>query len=445
MTFGPDALLERLEALETAANTPDRYVIAFSGGLDSTVLAHALAETRGRHGKSLLAVHVDHQLQAESARWTDYCCDLAARFGIEFVAERVAVDNTDSLGIEAAAREARYAALRRHTRGADWLLSAHHRNDQAETLLLNLMRGSGPAGLAGIGLLTPFAGGWLVRPLIDVPRSALEAYAAAQGLRWLDDPSNDDLRFDRNYLRHDVLPALEQRWPGVVERLARSAELAGEAARMLEELAAIDLQRVGGRATRIEIEGLLELSDARQRNLLRYAIRRAGLPVPGAARLATVIDSVLRAREDAQPRVAWQGAEVRRYRGTLYLLPPLGEPSWPPDGRELDARPLALGPGMGTLRLEPGAPRGLSGPVVERGLQVRTRRGGEQIRPAGRTPTKKLKKLLQDEGVVPWMRDRLPLVFAGEELVAVADLWLAADAVSEPGTAVHWDGRPELY
>ena len=445
MTFGPDVLLERLDALETPANEPHRYVIALSGGLDSTVLAHALAVTRERHRKSLLAVHVDHQLQPDSGRWTDYCRGLAGRLGIEFVAERVSVAGAGSGGLEAAAREARYGALGRHTHAGDWLLSAHHRNDQAETLLLNLMRGSGPAGLAGIGLLASFAGGWLARPLIDVSRGALETYAMAQELRWLDDPSNDDLRFDRNFLRHDVLPALEQRWPGVVERLARSAELAGDAAAMLDELAAIDLQRVGGRVEKLEIEGLLQFSDARQRNLLRYAIRRAGLPVPGAARLASVIDTVLRAREDAQPLVTWQGAELRRYRGTLYLLPPLGEASWPPEGRALGARPITLGPGMGTLRLAPGAPRGLSRPVVERGLTVRGRRGGEELKPAGQAPTKKLKKLLQDDGVVPWMRDRLPLVYAGEELVAVADLWLAADAVSMPGTAVCWDDRPELY
>ena len=196
---------------------------------------------------------------------------------------------------------------------------------------------------------------------------------------------------------------------------------------------------------RLEISGLLQLSNARQRNLLRYAIRRAGLPVPGAARLATIINTVLCAREDAQPLVTWQGAELRRYRGTLYLLPSLGKTSWPPEGRALDARPMALGPGMGTLRLAAGATRGLSGPVVGRGLSVRGRRGGEELKPAGQAPTKKLKKLLQDEGVVPWMRDRLPLVYAGDELVAVADLWLAADAVSEPGTAVYWDDRPELY
>lgn len=445
MTFHPEVLLERLDALETPANEPERYVIALSGGLDSTVLAHALAVTRERHGKSLLAVHVDHQLQPDSGQWSDYCRELAGRMGIDFVAERVSVDGAGSGGLEAAAREARYAALGRHMHGGDWLLSAHHRNDQAETLLLNLMRGSGPTGLAGIGWLTAFAGGWLARPLIDVSRAALETYAASANLRWLEDPSNADRRFDRNFLRHEVLPALEQRWPSVVERLARSAELAGDTASMLEELAAIDLQRVGGRVARLEISGLLQLSNARQRNLLRYAIRRAGLPVPGAARLATIINTVLCAREDAQPLVTWQGAELRRYRGTLYLLPSLGKTSWPPEGRALDARPMALGPGMGTLRLAAGATRGLSGPVVGRGLSVRGRRGGEELKPAGQAPTKKLKKLLQDEGVVPWMRDRLPLVYAGEELVAVADLWLAADAVSEPGTAVCWDDRPELY
>ena len=445
MTFGSDVLLERLDALETPANKPRRYLVALSGGLDSTVLAHALAETRGQHGKQMLAIHVDHRLQAASPGWTDYCRELAGRYGIEFIAERVAVDTTGGSGLEAAAREARYAALARHVDEGDWLLSAHHRNDQAETLLLNLMRGSGPAGLAGIGAVTPFAGGWLVRPIIDGSRPELEAYAAARGLEWLDDPSNADQRFDRNYLRHEVLPALERRWPGVVERIARSADLAGEAATMLEELAAIDLKGLGNRATRIDVEGLVKLPEARQRNLLRHAIRRAGLPLPGAARLATVVDSVLHAKPDAQPLVEWPGGELRRYRGRLYLLPPLGEAAWPAQGRALTAAPVSLGEGMGVLELVPGAPRGLSAATVRRGLCVRMRSGGERLRPAGQPHTKKLKKLLQDEGVVPWMRDRLPLVFAGDELVAVADLWVAAGATSEPGTTVRWAGRPELY
>ena len=444
MSFGPETLLARLAALETGDNKPERYVIALSGGLDSTVLAHALAVTRGQHGRALLAVHVDHQLQPESGRWNAYCRDFAAEFEIEYAAETVAIGAEAGGGLEAAAREARYAALARHTRAGDWLLSAHHRNDQAETLLLNLMRGSGPAGLAGIGLMTPFAAGWLVRPLIDISRAALESYADEHGLRWVEDPSNEDMRFDRNYLRHEVLPALEQRWPGVVERLARSAELASEAAGMLEQLAEIDLRRVGDRAARIDITGLRTLSPARQRNLLRHALRQEGLPLPGAARLATVLDSVIDAREDAQPLVAWPGAEIRRYRDKLYVLRPVAEVEPLQAALAPGGGPVDLGPGMGRLCLLPAAPCGLSESLVEGGLTVRMRSGGEEIRPAGQSHTRKLKKLLQEAGIVPWMRDRLPLIYSGEQLVAVADLWMAADAVSEPGTALRWDDRPEL-
>jgi tRNA(Ile)-lysidine synthase len=428
VTFGPEVVAERLDALETADNKPDRYVIALSGGLDSTVLAHALTVTRERHGKSLLAVHVDHQLHPESGHWNDYCRRLADTLDLEFVAETVSVV-ADGGGLEAAARKARYAALARHTGDRDWLLSAHHRNDQAETLLLNLMRGSGPAGMAGIGLLTPFAAGWLVRPLIDVPRDALEAYAAAQNLHWVDDPSNEDLRFDRNYLRHEVLPPLEQRWPGVIERLARSADLAAEAAMMLDELAASDLREVGDRAARIDIAGLLQLTDARQRNLLRHAIRREGLPLPGAARLATVLVSVLQARDDAQPM-----------RGKLYLSRPLGEQSWPPGGRPLADSPVSLGPGMGTLRLAPGAPRGLSGAVLAGGLAIRMRKGGEEI---NRSDTYK-------ETQETASRKRHRSVDAG---TPAADLLRRGTCsrsrpVGRGGggkRAVCWDDRPELH
>jgi tRNA(Ile)-lysidine synthase len=444
VTFGTALLLERLDALEAGVKRPDRYVVALSGGLDSTVLLHALAVTRERHGRALLAVHVDHRLHPDSGSWSAYCRRLADGLGVDIVVDTVTVDAAANGGLEAAARKARYAALAKHLDDGDWLLSAHHRDDQAETLLLNLMRGSGPAGLAGIRLLTRCGPGWLLRPLVDVPRSALEAYAAAQDLRWLDDPSNEDLRFDRNYLRHAVLPVLEERWAGVSERLARSADLAAEAATLLEDLAAIDLQRTGNRATRIDVEGLLALPEARQRNLLRYAARRAGLPVPGAARLAAVLGDVLRARQDAQPVVAWQGAELRRYRGKLYLLPPLQESAWQP-GEPFCGPRFALGPGMGSLRLVPGAERGLSEAAVERGLTVRRREGGEKFKPLGHIHTKKLKKLLQEQGVVPWLRERLPLVYAGERLVAVADLWIAAEAASEPGTAVRWDDRPELF
>jgi tRNA(Ile)-lysidine synthase len=445
VTFSPASLLERLGDLEAGANKPDRYVIALSGGLDSTVLAAALAATRDVHGKALLAVHVDHRLHEKSAEWSDHCGRLAARLDIEFVAEAVDVDTASGSGLEAAARDARYRVLATHVRANDWLLSAHHRDDQAETLLLNLMRGSGPGGLAGIGSLNRFGNGWLARPLIDVSRAALEAYASEIGLGWVEDPSNQDRRFDRNYLRHEVLPTLEEHWPDVTRRLARSADLAGEAAALLEDLADIDLRAVGDRPERISVDGLLRLTRARQGNLLRHSLRRAGLPLPGAARLAAILDHVVPAREDAQPVVRWSGAEMRRYRGKLYILPSPGGASPASGGPKLGDAPLELGQSMGSLELAAGAPLGLSEAVIERGLTVHCRRGGEEIKLPGQTHTRKLKKLLQENGIVPWMRDRLPLVYSGEQLVAVADLWLAADAASEPGTAIVWHDRPALH
>lgn len=445
MTFSPASLLDRLGELETTTNKPERFVIALSGGLDSTVLAAALAVTREVHGKALLAVHIDHQLQSESAAWSEHCRDLAARLDIDFAAERVDVDPNSGSGLEAAARAARYEALAGHLRPGDWLLSAHHRDDQAETLLMNLMRGSGPAGLAGIGLINPFGPGWLVRPLIDVSRTALEEYAADAKLAWVEDPSNEDRRFDRNYLRHEILLRLEQRWPGVTSRLAKSASLAGEAATLLANLADLDLRSIGDRPERINIDGLSALSAARQRNLLRYAIRQAGLPSPPTAQLNAVLQDLVSAKEDAQPLVNWPGAEARRYRGKLYVLPADGEAALAAESERLGSSPLELAHGLGILTLSSEAASGLSQTVIERGLTVRYRKGGEKIQPVGHAHTRKLKKLLQEEGVVPWMRERIPLVYSGDELVAVADLWIAAGAASSPGTGVRWNGRPALH
>jgi tRNA(Ile)-lysidine synthase len=445
VSFSPEYLLARLFELETEENKPDRFVIALSGGLDSTVLTDALARTRQEHGRKLCAVHVDHHLHADSAAWSEHCCQLAGRRGIEFIAEDAEINATAGSGLEAAAREARYSALSKHIGPNDWLLSAHHRDDQAETLLLNLLRGSGPAGLAGIGVLNRFAQGWLARPLIDVSRAELEAYAADTGLDWVEDPANQDQGFDRNYLRHSVLPVLAKRWREAGARLARSAELAGESSQLLDELAQLDLAAIGERPARIDIGGLLSLSPARQRNLLRHALRRSGLPLPGAARLEAVTEQLVTAREDAQPLVSWPGAAVRRFRGMLYLLPDFLPPVPSEDMVLRVDEPLDLGPGMGTLSLSRPEAVGLSPDTVAQGLTVRYRAGGEALRPYRLGQTKKLKKLLQEQGIVPWMRDRVPLVYAGDRLVAVADLWIAEDAASPAGAAVVWSDRPSLY
>ncbi len=445
MSFDAGRLLSTLAILERRAPAPGRYVVAFSGGLDSSVLLHVLAESRERHGKRLLAVHVDHCLHADSTRWRETCAETARALDVDFRAEIVEVGARARGGLEAAARDARYAALARHVGDGDWLLSAHHQDDQAETLLINLLRGSGPVGLAGIGRIRRFAAGWLVRPLLDTPRAALEAYAESAKLRWLDDPANADQRFDRNYLRHEIVPRLNARWPGVVARLARSAALSGDAASLLDQLAAIDLETVGEGPGRLSLEALSGLSRSRQRNVLRLVIRQTGLPMPSAAQLTVILDELAAAREDAQPAVRWPGGVARRYRDGLYLSPAEEAEDVPAAPLDFSAEHVELGHGLGSLVRIPGAPLGLSDDVLGRRLEVRFRRGGESIRPRGRKHTRRLKSLLQEAGIVPWMRQRLPLVYADDELVAVADLWLAASASSAPGTALEWRDHPPLY
>ncbi len=444
MSLDASSLGRRLADFERLAGPPARYMVAFSGGLDSTVLLHLVKEVvvAGRD-VPVLAVHVDHGLHPEAGEWTRHCRDVSSEMGVPIRCLSVEVARNSGLGIEAAARAARYGALEGEMRPGDWLLSAHHREDQAETLLINLVRGSGPAGIAGIGALRRFGPGWLVRPLLGVGRASLESCARTAGLAWVEDPANDDLRFDRNFLRHEIMPALRARWPDIASRLDRSARHAGAAEELLTELGAIDLDALGGDPARLPISGLAELSPGRQRNVLRHALRRLGLPLPAEAKLNRVLDEVLPAREDAQPLVSWQGVEVRRFRGALYLAAAL--PPEPPRSAAIGSGAVALGPGMGVLELQRGADIGLAEALVGQGLRLEFRAGGEKFRPFGHTHTRKLKKLLQDEGIVPWMRERLPLLYAGERLVAVADLWLAADAVSEPGVAVRWHDRPALH
>ena len=448
MTFDRDVLFARLNTVAELAGWPNRFVVAFSGGLDSTVMLHALAASRSMHQNSITAVHVDHGLQDDSAAWGKQCKAFADGIGVDFVEMKVDVDVAGGQGTEAAARAARYDAFRAYLQAGDWLLSAHHQDDQAETLLLNLMRGSGPAGLAGIGELLPLGAAWLVRPMLDVSRACLRDYADAQGLAWIDDPSNEDRQFDRNYLRHEIMPLLEARWPDAAGRMKRSAVLAGEASQLLDQLADADFRKLGARPDRLALDKLLQLSPERQRNVLRYVVRELGLPTPPARQLQSVITELLPAREDAQPVVQWPGAEIRRYRDNVYVLAQgvaahagdLVPVAVVPD---MDSIPLA--PGFGDLSLERDAPSGLAEQVVEAGLELRYRGGGEEIKPLGQIHTRKLKKLLQEEGVVPWMREKLPLLYCAGELVAVADLWIADSAASAPGTAIRWRNRPPIH
>ena len=422
-----------------------RYRVAFSGGLDSAVLLHALGEVRGDLPGVLEALHVNHGLHGDAGRWAEHCQRVCAGLGVPCRVVRVA-DAAGSAGEspEAAARAARYRAFAEGLETGDAVLTAHHQDDQAETLLLHLLRGSGTRGLSAMPVRRPLGEGWLVRPLLGWPRSALRAWAGSRGLAWLDDPSNQDERFERNFLRRQVLPLLETRWPGAARVLARDAVLQAEAASVLEDLARGDARGARGPgAGTLSVRALLELSSARRVGALREWLRQRGLPPPGSAHLDHVVRDVLAARWDAEARVAWPGAEVWRYRDTLAAVPPApvlspGQVwSWRPPA------PLALP--AGTLTATATMGEGLAAVRVAAGpLQVRLRTGGERCRLPHRAHTHALKKLLQAQGVSPWVRRYLPLVYRGEELLAVADLWVCepwAAGPGEAGWALRWQ-RP---
>jgi tRNA(Ile)-lysidine synthase len=422
-------------------------IVAYSGGLDSHVLLHLLAALRAEADFVLRAVHVDHALQPASADWAEHCRRVCAALSVPCQVERLTVVAAPGEGLESAARRARYGALARHLASGEILLTAHHRDDQAETVLLQLLRGAGVHGLRAMPAVSPFGAGWHWRPLLAWRRRALEDYARRHGLEWIEDASNLDTAHARNFLRQRVLPLIETRWPAASDVIARSAEHAAEAAMLLDQLAREDLVRCrqeegGGAQQSLSVGCLRALEPARQRNLLRFWIRASGLKPPPAAILDEILAQGMRAATRSGSAVVhWPGGEVRRYRDRLSVhvaTRPLAAPSpstaaglellWEPPA------PLVI-PGVGRLRAEPVTGEGLARARLEgRRLRVRFRRGGETCRLGGHR--RRLKKLLQEAGIPPWERARLPLVYAGEELVAVGDRWICdgyAALEGEPG------------
>lgn len=422
MSFSSETLLATLQDLPT----PTGYCVALSGGLDSTVLLHAMAVLRESLSVPLRALHIDHGIHADSVRWADQCAALCIELSVPLAQIRVSLSGRAKQGLEASARQARYAAFDEALAEGEMLLSAHHRDDQAETLLLQLLRGGGVHGMAGMPLLRQLGRGHLARPLLAVARAELLAYAHRHGLRWIEDPSNLDTRLERNYLRHRLIPQLEQRRAGQAKVLARSAAHFAENAELLDELAAVDLAACAdGEA--LMIPELLRRSPARQRNLLRFFVRRAGLPLPDHRRLQAILDDLLPAAADAEPRVSWAGAELRRYRDRLYAMSPLPAPPEAGWQQEWDGQGLLQLPcGLGDYRLS--AQQGGLDPSCLQGqrLTIRLRRGGERLRLPGHSHHASLKTLLQQAGIPPWQRARLPLLYLNGELAQVAGLWTEA-------------------
>lgn len=444
MEFSSANLLDILKSFSPAR----RFCVAYSGGLDSQVLLHVLHGLRADLAGSLVAVHVDHGLHGDSTAWAQRCRQVCERLGVPFTLLSVDGNAEPGQSPEAAARQARYQALAHWLKDGDCLLTAHHEDDQAETVLLQLLRGSGPPGLAAMPSLCSLGRAHHGRPLLHFCRTQLRAYAADHGLDWIEDPSNQQCHLDRNRLRHEIIPKLRERWSGIGATLARVADNQAEAAYLLDELAQLDLMGMKGSTTNtLSVAGLTGLDTRRRRNVLRYWLRLRGLPVPSRAVLQRVDEDLLRARWDSMPRVAWFGSEVRRYRDLLYAFKPLPhhDPtrrvSWEP------GKPLQLPSGGGVLRAESVVGEGLKSQHCDGPLAIRFRHGGERCRPVGRRHHHRLKHLFQERGVPPWERDRTPLIFIGDQLAAIADLWVCEPFQAGPeeaGLRIRWQREGSL-
>ena len=390
---------------------------AFSGGLDSTVLLHRLKQS----GLPVRALHVNHHLQPAANRWVDHCREFCAHLGVPIYILDVKIDPNDAGGPEAAARAARYEAFLTLMRPGDCLATAHHQDDQAETVLLRLLRGAGVAGLAAMRAKVPFAQGTLWRPLLRHSRGALREYAERHALSWIEDPHNLDPRYARSFLRNEIFPRFVQRWPQSVELLARTAEHCADAVELLDEVAARDFKKsavaakAGTARSGMSVRKLLQLPKTRRNNLLRYWAARGGFELPSFDAVSRLEKEVLHARPDAAPLLGWGGTELRRFRDTLYLMPRLPAPPARDQALEWDGRAdLRLPPGCGVLKV-------LKPARAELPLRVVFTRGGERLKPAGSRFTRTLRNLFQEEAIPPWIRERMPLVELDGELAAVAD------------------------
>ncbi len=469
MSFDPEKLLPILQKYMSRYNIrndrPGCWVVAYSGGLDSTVLLRALALLRGELPQKVSALHINHRLSANSDVWQAHCEATCDSLDIPLITEEVQVATNAGEGIEAAARLARYSVFERYLREGDCLLQAHHLDDQAETLLLRVLRGSGPRGLGAMPQSRPLGRGRLLRPLLSFSRVQLQTWLDSGGHTWIEDESNSDHTFDRNFIRHQILPRLELRWPGFKRRWSDTAALCRESDQLNRILACSDLAALNPRRERlgvsVEISRLQDWPRARRFNFLRYWFESEwfegqrlignSIATPEQVHLQEVDSQLVFGRRDSRARVEWPGCSLRRHRDRLYCLP---------GGRGRQARqnqacsmalawpitpaglPLALpDAGLSAQPQRQGARRLALARLQSTRVEVRWRCGGERCRPEGRLHSQTLKKLLQEYGLEPWLRDRVPLVYIDGELAAVADLWVCAAFAAEPGEPgvhLHW-------
>jgi tRNA(Ile)-lysidine synthase len=425
------------------ASSATRIVIALSGGRDSIALLDAFARIASEHRVALSAMHVHHGLSANADAWAAFCSTECAKRGVPLAVHRARIERRGGMSLEAAARAGRYAALA--TADADFIALAHHADDQAETVLLQLLRGAGSHGLAAMPRQRAMSSGpALLRPFLAIPRSAIDAYASVRALAWVDDESNANTDVKRNFIRHEIATRLAQAFPGYPTTLARSAAHQAETAKLVDELAELDADgaivtdRVAG--AMLARDALIALDNRaphRARNLLRWFLREHHLRPPSTARLAAMHEQLVRAAPDARVRLIHSGAEIGIHRGHIVVHPPaIAAFAIPWRGEARLALP------HGTLEFASSVDAGVARAALpDDGVIVRARAGGERIRLVSGQPSQALKRILYDAEMPLWLRDSLPLVFCGDALAVVPGIGVDVAFQVPPGAAgyaVNW-------
>lgn len=427
-------LTERVaDALAPKLPAGSFILLGLSGGVDSVVLLHLLKQLSLRYSWRLSALHVHHGISPQADVWAAFCADLCALHEVSLQIEHVNIAPLRSLGIEAAARKLRHAALAQQQ--VDFIALAHHLDDQAETLLLQLLRGAGVRGASAMPTIKHHANvPTLLRPLLNIPRSILLKYAQQHVLQWVEDESNTDDTYPRNFLRHRILPLLEQRFPAYRKTLMRSAQHFAEATELLDELAQQDAE--GAIANnRLDIIRLRVLGIVRGKNLLRYFLAAQGAPIPDSTRLQEMLRQLCNARQDAQVCIDWRGWQMRRYRDHAYTMSALPLPAdftimWHGEAEVLLPQP------HGVLHFKHATGQGISLAKLQVGIsRIHSRHGGETIRVDAARPLRNLKNLLQEHEMLPWQRDLLPLFFCDADLVCVPGIAIANAYQAQPGEA----------
>lgn len=423
-----DQLRRELQDLPVAGET---LVVGFSGGRDSMALLHGLLALREQLGFTLAALHVNHHLHAQADAWQQFCEDVCRAHGIALQLEHLQLQRAAGDSLEALARAGRYQAFARAA--GRYVLLAHHQDDQAETLLLQAMRGAGVAGLAAMPARRELAGRLLLRPLLSLSRQQLDEAVRQAGLSWVDDDSNEDVRYRRNAVRHQLVPVMQSIVPGVRAALARSAAHCGEAAELLAQLAALDADV---QAATLPVAVLASLPDARARNVLRHWLHEREVPLPATAALNSFMQQVLNAAADRQPQLPLPGGRLLRWSGQLYWVP-----HWQPQPLQLhwQGETSVRLPGWGGQLHFLAADHGLRRErLLQSPLQVAIRHGGETLKLAPARPAQRVKHLFQDSAIPPWERLRWPLIWQHGDLLAVPGLGQNHTFSDSPGIQLHW-------